>query len=612
MASERSERLSPLEVRYLEFDQQLIMVGVLMFESGEQGPPSPAELRERLASRLGGIDQLRRRVRRVPGNLAPAVLEEVPVDVDEHLFVWRGGERLSISAAAALPGPELAGAQPDATNDVLAIAAKELAIDFDLTRPPWRIALVPALADGRFAVIAACHHILSDGIGGVAMLLASILELEGADAQECPPAPAVHPGAPLRSSQLIADGISYHVSRAVSAARSTPLAVASARGVLTPDGVDRLGRLLSTLARRQARPPARHPFAVPGDAGVEILAWESSLSDLIALGHGFGATFNDVLLSALAGAIRGWHLDRESEPADMRCSFVARVADGPDAGRNPTARVFVDLPVSESSPLKRMRLLAARTSVVKVGGEPELVKEIERWAERRPAPVRRRVIDYLYNNPSANLVTMSNFPGVPVPVFLLGHRLRQLFPLVTLMGTYRLGIVVTSLADRAFVTCTVARDLPGAHLIAEQMQAELELLADTHRRLTAVRAVPLFASVSGERQDQLASEADEVELPAGTTIYELGDEPDYFYMLSSGSVSLRGSGFDLTATAPDFFGAYGMVGGEPRPVSARAESDVTLLRIDRDQYVPAVLENPVAQRVAEGFVAAVRAERDSE
>lgn len=602
------KRLSPLEMRFLEFDPQLIITVVMVFERPDNGGPVPSfgDFVRLIERRIYNVPQWRRRLRRAPGDLGPPVWDEVPIDVKYHV-------RRHISGTG---GNRTTAARPLTIGDLERLAAAEVHTAFDYERPVWRMTFVEEVEGNRFGLVAAAHHVLVDAVGGMAMLAGTVFDLtadpepepEPTQSSETPP-PSFSPEySPPTTPEFLWSAVSYRVDGAVSLVRSLGRLLRGAGQVWNPKTLEDAGRLLSIIAGRQSRPPQPHSLSVPLADEARVLFLDASLSELRELARGLGATFNDVLLSSLAGGIRYWHLQRDAEPVDMRCGLVVRLGERAARGdSNPTVRVFVDLPVTEEDSLRRIRTVAARTSVFKANEDAQLIKRVEDVAEQLPEPVRRRLIGLLYQNEFSNLVSLSNFPGVAIPVFMLGARLAQIFPVVTLTGTYRLGIVATSVMDQACLSCTVDGNVPDAELIAEGMRREMHLLAKRQRDLRAVRSVPLFSSVAEKDQLEMASSIEEVLLPPGSSVFEEADPPDYFYILEEGSVEVIGGGNFLRALeAPDFFGEVGLVTGERRSASIRTRTAVTLLRLSRDRFVPLVMEDPVSRRVAEGLVMMVK------
>ena len=80
---------------------------------------------------------------------------------------------------------------------------------------------------------------------------------------------------------------------------------------------------------------------------------------------------------------------------------------------------------------------------------------------------------------------------------------------------------------------------------------------------------------------------------AGTTIFTQGDPADRMYVVSSGSVSLSFGGRVLETVGPGgLFGEMAVIEREPRSGTAVAETDTTLVGIDKRRFWFLVQETP--------------------
>lgn len=59
--------------------------------------------------------------------------------------------------------------------------------------------------------------------------------------------------------------------------------------------------------------------------------------------------------------------------------------------------------------------------------------------------------------------------------------------------------------------------------------------------VTTLRTVSLFAELPREVLARLVSEFDELEVPAGHTVFSQGDPGDALYVVVSGAVEVRGA-----------------------------------------------------------------------
>ena len=83
------------------------------------------------------------------------------------------------------------------------------------------------------------------------------------------------------------------------------------------------------------------------------------------------------------------------------------------------------------------------------------------------------------------------------------------------------------------------------------------------------------------------------EFAAGSTIFTQGDPADRMYVVSSGSVTLSIDGRVLETVGPGgLFGEMAVIEREPRSGTAVADTDTTLIGIDKRRFWFLVQETP--------------------
>jgi CRP/FNR family transcriptional regulator, cyclic AMP receptor protein len=97
-----------------------------------------------------------------------------------------------------------------------------------------------------------------------------------------------------------------------------------------------------------------------------------------------------------------------------------------------------------------------------------------------------------------------------------------------------------------------------------------------------------------EKYLALLQRSGEVEqFAAGETIFSEGDEADRMYVISGGSVGLSIDGDLVETLGPGgLFGEMAVIDREPRSATAVAESDSTLVAIDKRRFWFLVQETP--------------------
>jgi divalent anion:Na+ symporter, DASS family len=119
--------------------------------------------------------------------------------------------------------------------------------------------------------------------------------------------------------------------------------------------------------------------------------------------------------------------------------------------------------------------------------------------------------------------------------------------------------------------------------------------------VTTLRTVSLFAELPREVLARLVSEFDEVEVPAGRTVFSQGDPGDALYVIVSGAVEVRGerggAGERVAVLGPgDCLGEMALVTGDPRSATVVALSPTRLLRLDKERFQALSERHPVFLR----------------
>jgi hypothetical protein len=361
--------------------------------------------------------------------------------------------------------------------------------------------------------------------------------------------------------------------------------------------VETTARLVALLASRRRPPdPDLERFEVPVDGRLRAVGWDVPLADLRRFGRTLGATFNDVLLGAVAAGLREWLLHHGHAPVDVRASVPVRIGDLPD-DPNPIMRVLVDLPVSEPDPVRRIRTIASRMSAIKGGADGALLKRVESAIGHLPTRLHSRLLRLLYAN-RGQYVSVSNVPGPTFPVYLRGCPLRAAYATPTIGGGHRVAIVTTTVGDRACVCVQIAGDIAGAELIEQGMHDELDRLARHDRSIRAVRAAPLFAGFDDEQVVAIARAATERRHEAGRVLFHAGDPAGSLYILWDGEVDVdTPDGAHRVLAAPNFFGELSLLSGGARTATVTARSPVTVFAVDRSVVAGLLAEDPMAREL---------------
>jgi WS/DGAT/MGAT family acyltransferase len=207
------------------------------------------------------------------------------------------------------------------------------------------------------------------------------------------------------------------------------------------------------------------------------------LDDLDRVRRRLGGSVNDVVLATVAGAMSRWlrkSRQTDVEKLDFKVMTPVSVRAPGERGAlgNRVAAWFVPLPLGERDRARRYQRVRETTEGMKrrreaLGGET--ITRFVEWLGPAPATLAARL---LRESAPFNMV-VTNVPGPRTPLFLLGARMLEAYPLVPLLGTLGLGIALLSY-ERSLAWGLVAdRDLvPDLHELVLDVEGELAALRE--------------------------------------------------------------------------------------------------------------------------------------
>jgi diacylglycerol O-acyltransferase / wax synthase len=209
-------------------------------------------------------------------------------------------------------------------------------------------------------------------------------------------------------------------------------------------------------------------------------AWSQSisLSAVKRIGQALDAKVNDVLLGAVAGALRHY-LQRRGEPVDgitIRALIPVNLRSLEDSFRlgNRFGLVFLRLPVGLEGPEARVLEVKRQMDEIKGSSEAVVALGILQVVGSLPLEVENEVVKLLSSKASA---VMTNVPGPRAKLHMKGRRLQYVMPWVPRAGKIGLGVSVFSYADEVLmgVACDAGL-VPNPDAILNGFTDEFEAL----------------------------------------------------------------------------------------------------------------------------------------
>jgi len=123
------------------------------------------------------------------------------------------------------------------------------------------------------------------------------------------------------------------------------------------------------------------------------------------------------------------------------------------------------------------------------------------------------------------------------------------------------------------------------------------------RGLDLLKAVPLFAPISGVLLEQIVHRLEPVDVEPGAVIVREGETSDRFYVIESGQVLVTEGGDVLRTEGPgEVYGEIGLLRDVPRTATVTAQTAVTLLALSREEFLAAMAGTAQIRGIADELV----------
>ncbi|WP_243772474.1 WS/DGAT/MGAT family O-acyltransferase [Actinomadura barringtoniae] len=422
------ERMSGLDAGFYFAESEnnpLHIASVTVFE----GPvPTYGEVIRAIIAKIPQVPRYRQRVRTVPLHLGR------PIWVDDPYF-----NILYHVRHTAVP-------KPGGPEELRNLAGRVLSQRLDMDKPLWEIWLVEGLEDGRWALISKVHHSVVDGVGGVD-LMTSLFDLS-ADVEHPVMVEIPKPEPEPSAVDFLVDTAQSAIGEPLRAAAGLP---GAARRLASTGTLRTLGVELPKFVGRLSRPTTG---SLNGTIGPHRRwMWtHADLDEIRQVRKAFGGTVNDVVLTAVAGGFHALLESRGELEEDTRVRTLVpvsvRARDERGDVNNRVSGVLVTLPVGEADPRRRLFEIRSQMNDVKRTHHAAPGEALGRLAGFAPTLMALGSRYALSHSQPWVQTVVTNVPGPPFPLYVLGRRLTGLYPFVPLAAGLRVGIAVFSYEGR--------------------------------------------------------------------------------------------------------------------------------------------------------------------
>jgi diacylglycerol O-acyltransferase len=456
--SSRSEALSNVDSAWLRMEDPTNLMTITALLTFEQKVDF-ARLKTVIEDKLLPHDRFRQRVVESRFPFVKPRWEE-----DEHFALKAHLRRM------ALPYPGDQGTLQETVSELMSTP-------LDYSKPLWQFHLIENYGGGS-ALVARVHHCIGDGIALVKLMFTLVSEEPDNGSAKPDESSAAIPALQKRrrhGATLMDAGI----DAVVNPNRVLELARPGARAA------GELGKLLLLSSDPQT--------VFKGKLGVtKRAAWSEAipLAEVKACSKRLQATINDVLLTAVTGALRTYMLGRSEVPNGLAIRAVVPVNLRTEAEHdklgNRFGLVFLALPVGTERPLDRLRALKEEMDVLKDSPQAVVAFGVLNALGMASPEIEGIGVSIFARKATA---VMTNVPGPQRQLYMAGAAIRDILFWVPQSG--RLGLGVSILSYNGQVRLGVAADtglVPDPAMIVTHFHDEFEELDRISRQSKTVTA----------------------------------------------------------------------------------------------------------------------------
>jgi diacylglycerol O-acyltransferase len=465
MAYSHYDRLTALDTTFLAVEDPNVHMhvgSVALFEAGPlRGPHGSLDIDKIYAmseSTLRYYPRFRQKLAWVP-------LLNHPVWVDDDRFNLHYHLRHT-----SLPAP-------GNVRLLKRLAGRIMSQKLDRGKPLWEIWFVDSVAGDKVAIITKAHHCMIDGISSVD-LMSAFMRFDSNPsvgvAKPWIPRPAPRPRELLRDELL---------RRA-----SLPLTSANAVRRVLADPRRAGSTLWDTVEGLREAVVAGIVPASPTPLNLDIgphrrFDWTRfELDEVKEVKRRLGGTLNDVVLAVVSGAMRRFLRARGErvDELDFRSMVPVNVRTSAEHGTlgNRVSFLLARLPLEERDPRRRLQKVIEATQKLKHSKQVVGAEALEEISDRTFDSLFVQYARLAARSRAYNMV-VTNVPGPQMPVYLLGARMREVYPLVPLFVNQAIGIALFSYDGGLFWGFNSDWDaVPDLHELVEAIEREFSLLRE--------------------------------------------------------------------------------------------------------------------------------------
>jgi len=439
-----------------------------IFELGpleaDSGGVDFARIKRFIASILHRIPRYRQKLMTVPLDGTPVWVDDADFQLDYHV------------RHTSLP-------RPGDESQLRALSARVMAQQLDRERPLWEIWVVEGLSEDRFALVSKIHHCMIDGSSGVD--ISQILQSRTPD-RRIGNIPRFIPRPTPERAELVGLAMRHRLALPLRALRG----IRAFRHESQDFWGEIRGRanILVRLFADQYSSASDTP--VNGSVGPHrAFGWlDMELAELKALRRAYGCTLNDLVLTIVTEAFRGYLRQRGTQPEDLDFRIQAPVSVRPEDARgklgNHVSGWLVRLPLEAEEPHGQLAAIQETTRELKQSHQALGVEMMMKAMGEMPTGLLSLGVQAASG--AVNSI-VTNVPGPQFPLYLQGARMLAMYPQVPLLPNIGVGIALISYDGN------VCWGFNADPQLVPDLEAFIAAVRAAHERVAAAAAPPDLA-----------------------------------------------------------------------------------------------------------------------
>ena len=369
----------------------------------------------------------------------------------------------------------IAAPEPKTLDTVFEFARQSAMSGLDADRPLWTFTVVEGLECSRAAVVVKLHHVLTDGVGGIAML--PFLVDATREPRDLGPMPSLPEDDITTRRALTLDALGARRERLTSflrgagelAARNAPGAIrhpVAAAGAVARS-VEAVGRIMRPQGER------RSPILVERRGWARFAAIDVDLAALRAAARSRNVTLNDAFLAALGDGFARYHENHRAPVDQLRAAVAVNIRrEGDPPGGSHVRGGALVIPVGTDDPAKYMAIYHDLMLMLRDDVRQPLASAMG-TVMNGFGPFVSGVIGSIMKQCD---FAASNVPGVDVPLYFGGTEMLALYGFGPGMGTAA-NIALVSYRDTAFIGFNVdAGAVPDVNVLVDCVRQGFEVV----------------------------------------------------------------------------------------------------------------------------------------